>query len=232
MNKNAQKRLKAIQDFAELGSGYKIAQRDLMIRGAGDILGPEQAGFIDSVGLELYLKLLNEVIEEKKTGKEYEPPKPVKLFTIDAYIPDAYMQKQDKVELYQEIENAKNLQELSGIKTKLRDIYGRIPHEVILLLNKRRIDILMNNEEFENVNEFSDSIEIVLSDKFSSKSGIGSALFEAIAPYLSKVSVTYIHKVLKVRLKKEDNWMKDLETIIECIVTIYRKYKARTDGKN
>ena len=232
MNKNAQKRLKAIQDFAELGSGYKIAQRDLMIRGAGDILGPEQAGFIDSVGLELYLKLLNEVIEEKKTGKEYEPPKPVKLFTIDAYIPDAYMQKQDKVELYQEIENAKNLQELSGIKTKLRDIYGRIPHEVILLLNKRRIDILMNNEEFENVNEFSDSIEIVLSDKFSSKSGIGSALFEAIAPYLSKVSVTYIHKVLKVRLKKEDNWMKDLETIIECIVTIYKKYKARTDGKN
>ena len=232
MNKNAQKRLKAIQDFAELGSGYKIAQRDLMIRGAGDILGPEQAGFIDSVGLELYLKLLNEVIEEKKTGKEYEPPKPVKLFTIDAYIPDAYMQKQDKVELYQEIENAKNLQELSGIKTKLRDIYGRIPHEVILLLNKRRIDILMNNEEFENVNEFSDSIEIVLSDKFSSKSGIGSALFEAIAPYLSKVSVTYIHKVLKVRLKKEDNWMKDLETIIECIVTIYKKYKARTNGKN
>ena len=232
MNKNAQKRLKAIQDFAELGSGYKIAQRDLMIRGAGDILGPEQAGFIDSVGLELYLKLLNEVIEEKKTGKVYEPPKPVKLFKIDAYIPDEYMQKQDKVELYQEIENAKNLQELSGIKAKLRDIYGRIPHEVNLLLNKRRIDILMNNEEFENVNEYSDSIEIVLSDKFSSKSGIGSTLFEAIAPYLSKVSVTYIHKVLKIKLKKEDNWMKDLETIIECIVTIYRKHKAKTDGNN
>lgn len=232
MNKNAQKRLKAIQDFAELGSGYKIAQRDLMIRGAGDILGPEQAGFIDSVGLELYLKLLNEVIEEKKTGKVYEPPKPVKLFKIDAYIPDEYMQKEDKVELYQEIENAKNLQELSGIKAKLRDIYGRIPHEVSLLLNKRRIDILMNNEEFENVNEYSDSVEIVLSDKFSSKSGIGQALFEAIAPYLSKVSVTYIHKVLKLRLKKEDNWMKDLETIIECIVTIYKKYKARSDAKD
>ena len=230
INKNAQKRLKAIQDFAELGSGYKIAQRDLMIRGAGDILGPEQAGFIDSVGLELYLKLLNEVIEEKKTGKVYEPPKPVKLFNIDAYIPDEYMQKEDKVELYQEIENAKNLQELSGIKSKLRDIYGRIPHEVTLLINKRRIDILMNNEEFENVNEYSDSIEIVLSEKFSSKSGIGSALFEALAPYLQKISVTYIHKVLKIRLKKIDNWMKDLETVIECIVTIYRKYKARSNG--
>ena len=232
INKNAQKRLKAIQDFAELGSGYKIAQRDLMIRGAGDILGPEQAGFIDSVGLELYLKLLNEVIEEKKTGKVYEPPKPVKLFQIDAYIPDEYMTKEDKVELYQEIENAKNLQELSAIKSKLRDVYGRIPQEVVLLLNKRRIDILMENEEFDSVQEYPDSIEITLSDKFSSKSGIGSTLFEALEPYLSKIYVTYIHKVLKVRLKKEGNWMKDLETIIEVIVSIYKKYKAKADGKH
>ena len=232
INKNAQKRLKAIQDFAELGSGYKIAQRDLMIRGAGDILGPEQAGFIDSVGLELYLKLLNEVIEEKKTGKVCEPPKPVKLFNIDAYIPDEYMQKEDKVELYQEIENAKNLQELSQIKAKLRDIYGRIPREVLLLLNKRRVDILINNEEFETVNEYTDTIEIVLSEKFSSISGIGSALFDSLAPYIQKITVTYLHKVLKIRLKKEGNWMKDLETIVECIVTIYKKYKARTNGKN
>ena len=232
INKNAQKRLKAIQDFAELGSGYKIAQRDLMIRGAGDILGPEQAGFIDSVGLELYLKLLNEVIEEKKTGKVYEPPKPVKLFNIDAYIPDEYMQKEDKVELYQEIENAKNLQELSQIKAKLRDIYGRIPREVLLLLNKRRVDILINNEEFETVNEYTDTIEIVLSEKFSSISGIGSVLFDSLAPYIQKITVTYLHKVLKIRLKKEGNWMKDLETIVECIVTIYKKYKARTNGKN
>jgi transcription-repair coupling factor (superfamily II helicase) len=231
MNKNAQKRLKAIQDFAELGSGYKIAQRDLMIRGAGDILGPEQAGFIDSVGLELYLKLLNEVIEEKRTGKVYEPPKPVKLFQIDAYIPDEYMTKEDKIELYQEIENTKNIQELTAIKSKLRDVYGRIPHEVLLLLNKRRIDILMNNEEFDRVNEYPDSIEIVLSEKFSSKSGIGSALFEAVAPYLSKLYVTYIHKTLKIRLKKEDNWMKDLSTLVEVVVTLYRKYKAKTNEK-
>lgn len=227
INKTAQKRLKAIQDFAALGSGYKIAQRDLMIRGAGDILGPEQAGFIDSVGLELYLKLLNEVIEERKTGKPIEPPKPIKLFKIDAYIPDEYMIKEDKVELYQEIENAKNIQELQGIKAKLRDIYGKIPNEVSMLLNKRRIDILMTNEEFETVNEYSDCVEIVLSDKFTSKSGIGSALFETLSPYLEKINVTYIRKVLKVRLRKENNWVKDLETIVECIDKLYRKYDKR-----
>lgn len=227
INKTAQKRLKAIQDFAQLGSGYKIAQRDLMIRGAGDILGPEQAGFIDSVGLELYLKLLNEVIEEKKTGKPYEPPKPVKLFKIDAYIPDAYMSKEDKVELYQELENSKNIQELQGIKSKLRNIYGRIPTEVSMLINKRRVDIIMENEEFKTVNEYANDIEIVLSDKFSSITGIGSALFEVLTPYLSKINVTYIQRVLKIRLKKEDNWIKDLETIVECIESLYKKYSKK-----
>jgi transcription-repair coupling factor (superfamily II helicase) len=65
----ATKRLKSIQEFTELGSGYKIAQRDLMIRGAGDILGSEQAGFIDDVGIDLYLKLLNDAIARKE-GKE------------------------------------------------------------------------------------------------------------------------------------------------------------------
>lgn len=223
INKTAQKRLKAIQDFAELGSGYKIAQRDLMIRGAGDILGPEQAGFIDSVGLELYLKLLNEVVEERKTGKPHEAPKPVKLFNIDAYIPEFYMRKEDKVELYQEIENSKNIKELLGIKAKLRDIYGKIPNEVSLLINKRRIDLLMENEEFETVNEYGDFVDIILSKKFTEISGIGSQLFEVLSPYLAKVTVTYIQKVLKVRLKKVDNWIKDLETIVECIDSLYKK---------
>ena len=65
---DGRKRLKAIQEFTELGSGYKIAQRDLMIRGAGDILGAEQAGFIDSVGIDMYIKLLNEK-QWRKNGK-------------------------------------------------------------------------------------------------------------------------------------------------------------------
>lgn len=227
MNKNAVKRLKAIQDFAELGSGYKIAQRDLMIRGAGDILGPEQAGFIDSIGFELYLKLLNEVIEEKKTGKEYVEPKPVKLFNIDAFIPEEYANKQDKIELYQEIENAKNNDELKKIKTKIRDMYGRLPNEVTTLLNKRRIDILMENEEFEDVNEYPDAIEIVLSKKFSNINGIGQQLFEVLAPYIEKIQVSYLQKTLKIRLKKIDNWMKDLETIIECIAVLYKRYAKK-----
>ena len=229
MNQNAVKRLKAIQDFAELGSGYKIAQRDLMIRGAGDILGPEQAGFIDSIGLELYLKLLNEVIEEKKTGKKAEEPKPVKMFNIDAFVPSDYASKQDKIELYQEIENAKGIKELKEVKAKIRDIYGRLPLEVTTLINKRKVDILMEGEEFDSINEFPDSIEITMSKKFTNINGIGQRLFEVLSPYIEKIQVSYLKKVLKIRLKKIDNWMKDLETIIECVSALYKK-QAKNDN--
>lgn len=232
MNKNAVKRLKAIQDFAELGSGYKIAQRDLMIRGAGDILGPEQAGFIDSIGLELYLKLLNEVIEEKKTGVKAEEPKPVKMFNIDAFVPDGYVNRYDKIELYQEIENAKDEKELKAVRAKIRDIYGRIPNEVSTLINKRRIDLIIDGEEFEDVNEYKDAIEIVMSKKFTNINGIGQQLFEVLTPYLEKIQVSYLKKVLKIRLNKIDNWMKDLETIVECISILYRKQTKKSDNVN
>jgi len=227
INRTAQKRLKTIQDFAELGSGFKIAQRDLMIRGAGDILGPEQAGFIDSIGLDLYLKMLNEVIEEKKTGIPHETPKPVKMLQIDAYIPGEYASKEDKIQLYQEIENAKTDNDLKDIKKKVRDVFGKIPNEVQLLFKKRRIDLLLEGEEFDDVSEYTNAIEIKLSKKFSEINGIGNCLFESLQSYLEKIQVTYMQKILKIRLKKEGNWLLDFETIVEVISTIYKKLSKK-----
>jgi transcription-repair coupling factor (superfamily II helicase) len=142
LNEQANKRLKAIQEFTELGSGYKIAQRDLMIRGAGDILGPEQAGFIDTVGLDMYLQLLNEAIQEKKTGILTPPVTTVASLMIDAYIPETYAKSEDKVELYQAIESAKTFEELQTIESYIRDLYGRLPDQVQNLLKKRHFDLL------------------------------------------------------------------------------------------
>ena len=164
MNEDAQKRLQAIQEFTELGSGYKIAQRDLMIRGAGDILGAEQAGFIDTVGLDLYMKLLNEAIEEKKTGVTKPEPKPNKLFNIDAYIPKDYAINSDKIELYQELENVKDEKELLAYQKHMRDVYGRLPEEVTLLIQKKRIDLYTSQEEFTSVEEYEIYIDILMSD--------------------------------------------------------------------
>ena len=227
-NKNmshvAMKRLKAITDFAELGSGYKIAQRDLMIRGAGDILGPEQAGFIDSIGLDLYLKMLNEVMEERKTGIPHESPKPVKLLQLDAYIPGEYATKEDKIQLYQEIEGTTTIENLNHLMKTVKDIYGKLPDEVKLLFRKKKIDILLTGPEFNSVNEFPATLDLELSKKFSNLSGIGNALFDAVFDLLEIIQITYIQKVIKIRIKKDENWIDTFEKIIDIIVKLSKKY--------
>lgn len=224
----AEKRLKAIQDFAELGSGYKISQRDLMIRGAGDILGPEQAGFIDSVGLDLYLKMLNEAMEEKKNGVVLTPPVPIKVSELNAYIPDEYASKEDKIQLYQEIENAKTEAELENIKKRIRDMHGRLPDEVKVLLKKRRIDILLAGEEFNGANELTNAIEIIMSSKFSEIDGIGAALFDAVAPFIDKISVSYVQKTLRIKVLKKDNWLLTLETLVDNVRDLYKRFSKRS----
>jgi transcription-repair coupling factor (superfamily II helicase) len=227
MNADAQKRLQAIQEFTELGSGYKIAQRDLMIRGAGDILGPEQAGFIDSIGLDLYLKMLNEAIKEKATGEETVPPAPKKLFAIDAYIPKEYASNSDKVELYHELEDIKTEKELDSFKRKMKDIYGRLPEEVELVIQKKRIDILGDLEEFSSVEEVQGRIEVTLSNAFTSVEGIGTDLFNSLVPYLGVLRVTYVDKRLKFLLAKRDKWLETLEKIMRIAHQTYLKKKAK-----
>lgn len=228
MNEDAQKRLQAIQEFTELGSGYKIAQRDLMIRGAGDILGAEQAGFIDTVGLDLYMKLLNEAIEEKKTGIPTPTPKPNKLFNIDAYIPKDYAVNSDKIELYQELENVKDEKELAAYQKHMRDVYGRLPEEVTLLIQKKRIDLFTSQEEFTSVEEYDTYVDILMSDTFSRINGIGNELFNSMVPYLNILKVTFLEKQLRLRIKKGNDWLNDLEKIVRNIHVLYSKHSTGT----
>jgi len=228
MNEDAQKRLQAIQEFTELGSGYKIAQRDLMIRGAGDILGAEQAGFIDTVGLDLYMKLLNEAIEEKKTGISTPTPTPNKLFNIDAYIPKGYAINSDKIELYQELENVKDEKELSAYQKHMRDVYGRLPEEVTLLIQKKRIDLYTSQPEFTSVEEYDTYVDILMSDSFSRINGIGNELFNAMVPFLNILKVTFLEKQLRLRISKGKDWLNDLEKIVRNIDALYSKRNTGT----
>lgn len=93
LNEEASKRLKAIKEFTELGSGYKIAMRDLAIRGSGDILGGTQSGFIDSIGFEMYMKILQDAINEKMGKEDVEAEKEIKSVNVkvDGYIPHDYV---------------------------------------------------------------------------------------------------------------------------------------------
>ncbi|MCD8209489.1 MAG: transcription-repair coupling factor [Coprobacillus sp.] len=222
LNENARKRLKTLQEFTALGSGYKIAQRDLMIRGAGDILGPEQAGFIDSIGLDMYLEILNDTIKEKLgepvSGKKEEV---IPYLTMDAYIPDSYAPETDKIELYQEIQSAINKEQLDIIKAKIEDIYGKMPVNVEYLLLKREIDILANDAHLASLNEGENTIEIVLGHDYINIDKVGTLLFEALIPYLSFVSMNYAKEEFHISLTKNKTWINDLMGILKALIKVY-----------
>ena len=228
LNEKAQKRLKALQDFTELGSGYKIAQRDLMIRGAGDILGPEQAGFIDSIGLDMYIKLLNEAIKEKMEGEIQVEEEPViTTLNVDAYIPNSYAKEGDKIELYQEIMHAPSLEQLYAIKEKTRDIYGRLPDEVDMLFTKRSIDLLVREARVLKLEDKPRYVEINLGDDYINIRGIGNILFESLIPFLSNVKISYANNIFKIQLFKSKKWISELEGILKSLLEIQKHFIAK-----
>ena len=228
LNEKAQKRLKALQDFTELGSGYKIAQRDLMIRGAGDILGPEQAGFIDSIGLDMYIKLLNEAIKEKMEGEsEEEKVEYNSTLHVDAYIPNSYAKEGDKIELYQDIMHAPSVEDLLVIKEKTRDIYGRLPKEVEALFIKRNIDLLVRDAHVLKIEEKPRYVEIELGDEYINIKGIGNILFEALIPFLAFVKISYANNVFKIQLNKGKKWVSDLENILKSLLEIQKHFAIK-----
>jgi transcription-repair coupling factor (superfamily II helicase) len=131
----AEKRLEAIRDYAEFGAGFKIALRDLEIRGAGNILGAQQHGHLDAIGYELYIKLLNEAVLEEKG--ELPPPKIDCTVTLDfdAFIPDKYVKyPAQRMSLYKKIAMIENELDLSDIADELMDRYGEMPYQVENLL--------------------------------------------------------------------------------------------------
>jgi len=222
MNEAGQKRLEAIQDLSALGSGYKIAQRDLLIRGAGDILGPEQAGFIDSIGIDMYIKLLNETIEEKKTGiKKAQSIEIKKDLGVDGYIPSYYISDTEKVEVYQKLLDCLTFEQLEETKRNIRDIYGTIPKSTELLFYKRKIDIYLQNEEFDVLNEFKDRVTLILSHQFSDIEGIGSSLFTVLVPYLKDIKIAFINKQVNINITKKDEWVDLLVKVMAMIHDLY-----------
>ena len=125
LNTNAIKRLDAIKEFTELGSGYKISMRDLAIRGAGDILGKEQAGFIDSVGVNMYIDLLNEEISGEKNDEDDENNKEIIPIDVSTHIDKSYTDESSiLIELHKKINGITNKKELNDVLSEIRDRFG------------------------------------------------------------------------------------------------------------
>lgn len=135
MTERAQKRLQVIEEFTDLGSGFKIALRDLEIRGAGNILGAQQHGHITNVGYELYCKLLDDAVRKLKGEKVEEDIEtninlPIEAFLPDDYIPDS----RQKISIYKKISALKNEKQKDELTKELKDRYGNIPEPVEMLL--------------------------------------------------------------------------------------------------
>ncbi|MBO5479279.1 MAG: transcription-repair coupling factor [Clostridia bacterium] len=136
----ADKRLKAIKEFTEFGSGFKIAMRDLEIRGAGSLLGEIQHGHMDQVGYDTYCKLLDEVIKEIQ-GVEVKEEIDVQIdLDVSSYIPDEYIENSSqKIEIYQDIALARTEEDIENVTDEMIDRYGPMPEEVNNLLEIARI---------------------------------------------------------------------------------------------
>ena len=148
----ADKRLKAIKEFTEFGSGFKIAMRDLEIRGAGSLLGEIQSGHLEQVGYDTYCNLLDEVVKEMK-GIEVRPETDIQIdLNVTSYIPDEYISDSNqKIEVYQDIALCKNEEDIQNIIDEIIDRFGNMPEELENLIDIARIKYLAKELHIEKI---------------------------------------------------------------------------------
>ena len=167
------KRLDVIREFTELGSGFKIAMRDLSIRGAGDILGREQSGFIDSIGIELYLKMLNEAVRKSKGEKIIEEDtkkndKP--LIEVSTHISDSYISDVElKILIHKKINEVRDETTLNDIRDELSDRFGKISEEMEIYMYEEWFEKIAKSLGINKVVTMKNNIDIELPCELSSK---------------------------------------------------------------
>ena len=152
LTKKSRMRLRAIEEFADLGSGFNIAMRDLEIRGAGNLVGAQQHGFIAAVGFDLYCRLLDEAMREIKGEHSPDNPEPEIKIAVSAYIPDEYLRDPDqKMEFYQRLADAGRIVDLLDIREEMQDRFGRLPQPARSLMHIMEIKIMARQLGLESV---------------------------------------------------------------------------------
>ena len=143
LTEEAEKRLRVIEEFDELGVGFKVALKDMEIRGAGNMLGPEQHGHIVGLGFDLYLKLLEEAVTELRGEAETIAPEPRLLTDWSAYLPDDYVpDEHEKLTLYRRLAEARTPEAVDDFTIELRDRFGAPPPQAVALVELRRMRVL------------------------------------------------------------------------------------------
>src|SRR5690625_139558 len=225
----AEKRLNAIKEFTELGSGFKIAMRDLSIRGAGNLLGSEQHGFIDSVGFDLYSEMLKEAIEVRRKGKKIEEIKPFDpeiTINLDAYIPSTYIEDEiQKIEMYKKFQTLEVEEDIIDLRDELIDRFGEYPEEVENLLTVSVLRKYAKRERVESITEYPRKIELLIEESRSQQIN-GSKLFDVANEFGRTIQLGTEQNQLKINISwtkdTEHNRYKTTERIIKSLAKVNR----------
>ncbi len=159
----AHKRLNAIKEFTELGSGLSIARRDLSLRGAGDFLGSEQAGFVDSVGIELFTQMLKQEIDKLKGIEVNEEVDTQPLIEVDTYIDDNYVKEEElKIEIHKKINEIDSYDKLLSVQKELEDRFGKISDKLLIYMYEEWFESLANKLKIKKVKQTNNTVEMML----------------------------------------------------------------------
>ena len=210
LTEDAEKRLQVIKEFTELGSGFKIAVRDLSIRGAGDVLGREQSGFMDSVGIDMYMKILEEEISslsgEGKTEKQRTGVKAhVSRFIDDKYIEDDYV----KIEMHKRIKEIENIDEANDLLSELIDRFGKFDPQLEIYAYEKLFEYFTKQLNVEKIQENKTSVTLIISME-GSKELAGDQIFQKGMEISKYIRFAYkrdrIHIILDT-IKLDKHWL-------------------------
>lgn len=230
LSEEAEKRLQAIRDFTELGSGFKIAMRDLSIRGAGNLLGSQQHGFIDSVGYDLYTQMLKAAVA-KKQGKDAPAIYDTEVsLGIEAYLPDDYVSdSRQKIELYKRLKEARSEASAAELQDDLIDRFGDYPQPVANLLAVAHLKRLADTAQLDKVVRLGDVAQFTFSQPASSALS-GEGVFKALAATKLKAKVAMDEQRLVVSLKlkplSEAAWLEELTAFTNAAASVVAEAEA------
>lgn len=220
LTETAIKRLEAIKEFTELGSGYKIAMRDLAIRGAGDLLGSEQAGFIDAVGLDLYTKMVNEEVSRLEGNYIEEEKDSTTTFNTSTHIEDEYVEDESiKIEIHKLINTIKNKNDMLTVKQELTDRFGRIDENIEIYMLERCTENLIKELSIKNILQIQKRITVVLPEEISNRID-GEKLFLQSFNICPKFEIDYKNKEIRISLNTnliEKNYIYYIYELLESI---------------
>jgi len=223
LNDVAIKRLKTIKDFTELGSGYKIAMRDLSIRGAGELLGSTQSGFVDSVGIDLYMDMINEEVCKLK-GIEIEntSDNDKNLLDISTTISEEYVDDESlRIEIHKLINDISSKESFEKVKNELEDRFGRVNNDILNYMYEEWFQNEADRMKIENIKYFNNYIELEIPEYISSKVD-GEKLFLQLYSINPKFKIKYSNKKLYISLNiinRKGDYVKDLVELITLLKT-------------